>query len=117
MKADKLYYIVFSLFRTFYVEKPVPVLRKKKIRTCSVYAPNFKKNPSTFFFRTSFSENDPYLFRTRTQIPKSTRLRSVPVSVHGYGYGEMYGFRTRTPEYAVHPICYCNAYQDVLMMM
>ena len=58
----------------------------------------FLKNPSTFFFRTSFSENDPYLFRTRTQTPKSTRLRSVPVSVHGYGYGEMYGFRTRTPE-------------------
>ena len=100
MKADKLYYIVFSLFRPFYVEKPVPVLRKKNK---SVPVPfthqTFKKNPSTFFFRTSFSENDPYLFRTRTQIPKSTRLRSVPVSVHGYGYGEMYGFRTRTPDY------------------
>ena len=44
MKADKLYYIVFSLFRPFYVEKPVPVIRKKKkIRTRSVYAPNFFK--------------------------------------------------------------------------
>ena len=30
----------------------------KKNRTCSVYAPKFKKNPSTFFLRTSFSENE-----------------------------------------------------------
>ena len=52
MKADKLYYIVFSLFRPFYVEKPVPVLRKKK---------------------------NPYPFRLRTKLFKKILLRSFSV--------------------------------------
>ena len=52
MKADKLYYIVFSLFRPFYVEKPVPVLRKKK---------------------------KPYPFRLRTKLFKKILLRSFSV--------------------------------------
>ena len=78
----------FAHFRTSSVENPVPVLCFLQTPVPVPFThPTFRKNPSTFRTRTSFSKKDPFPFRTRTQISKSTRLRYVPVSVHGYGYG------------------------------
>ena len=92
------YNMIFCLFRTTSVEKPVPVL-------------SFETHPYQIPYTHHHFEKNPSTFRTRTQFLETTRLRSVSVLdlktnpftlrsrtrtwVRGR---KVYGFRTRTPD-------------------